>query len=149
MKPTLRSLMTVIVAAVVTVGAALAQVPQTSSTEPLPPLISSGFDALKTKGPEEALKAWIKGSRVDGSKEALSQAAFLLQVESLYGDYIGFDVIRSKRISPKCSAFYILINFDKGPVFSRFLVYKTHQEWILTYFNFNTKPDAILPADEL
>jgi hypothetical protein len=149
MKLRLLSIMAVAAATLVTVATALAQAPPTSPTDPLPPLISSGFDALKSKGPEDALKAWIKGSPVDGSKEALSQAAFLLQVESLYGDYVSFDVIRSKRISPRCSTFYIVINFDKGPVFSRFVLYKSHQDWILTYFNFNTKPDVILPADDL
>ena len=58
-----------------------------SPGEKLAPIVLSGLEAYKNKGLEEAVKAWIKGSGIDGSKEALAQANNLRQIEDYYGKY--------------------------------------------------------------
>ena len=63
-----------------------AQAPNTDSKQSqksIPPCIQAGMDAYKAKGPEEAVRAWIKDSPLDGSKDALSQANFLQSIELL------------------------------------------------------------------
>src|ERR1035438_5230640 len=51
--------------------------------ESLPPIVVLGLEAYKSSGPEEAVRAWIKGSAIDGSKDALSQANLLRQIQRL------------------------------------------------------------------
>ena len=130
----------------------LASVAQTSDSnqrrvgEALPTIIVSGLDAYKDKGPDEAVRAWIKGSPIDGSKEALSQANNLRQVQDFYGAYRAFEVIGTRDLSPRTRIFYLILDFDKGPLFAKFVVYQSDQGWILTSFDFNTKEQAILPT---
>jgi hypothetical protein len=112
----------------------------------VPKIILSGLKAYKAEGPEAALKAWLKGSPLEGSREALSQANVLRQIQDIYGAYKGFDLIRSRDISPTTRIFYMTINYEKSPVFAKFVVYRTQQGWIITTFIFNTKEELILPA---
>jgi hypothetical protein len=128
-----------------TVGQYLPAVAQTHAPDDLPKIILSGIEAYKAEGPDAAIKAWIKGSPVDGSKEALAQANILRQVQDFYGAYRTFEVIRTRNLSPNVRIVYVALEFEKGPLFAKFAVYQTAQGWILTSFNFNTKDELIIP----
>ena len=117
-----------------------------SSNSDLPPILLSGLTAYKDKGPDEAVRAWIKGSPVDGNKDALTQANILRQIQDYYGAYQTFEAISSKDISPKTRVYYLALDYEKGPLFAKFNIYRTEQGWILTSFTFNTKPEAVLPS---
>jgi hypothetical protein len=127
------------------VGQFVPAVAQTRAPDDLPKIIVSGLEAYKAEGPEAALKAWIKGSPIDGSKEALAQANILRQIQDFYGVYKSFDVISTRILSPNIRIVYLALNFEKGPLFAKFAVFQTTQGWILTTFNFNTKDELILP----
>jgi hypothetical protein len=130
----------------------LASVAQTSGSsqkqvgDEIPPFILSGLAAYKDKGPDEAMKAWIKGSPIDGSKEALSQANNLRQVQDFYGAYQSFELIKVRDITPKTRVLYLVFDFEKGPLFVKFVTYRSDEGWILAFLNFNTKEEAILPS---
>lgn len=109
----------------------------------VPKIILSGFDAYKAEGADAALKAWVKGGPLDGSKEALSQANILRQIQDYYGTYKTFEVVRSRILSPTTRILYFVIDFEKGPLFAKFIAYRTDQGWIITTFTFNTKDDLI------
>lgn len=113
--------------------------------EDLPPVIVSGLQAYKDKGPDEAVRLWIKDSPIDGSKEALSQANSLRQIQDFYGAYQSFEVISAYEIGHRTRIFYLTLNFENGPLFAKFVVYQSNHRWILTSFNFNTKAELILP----
>jgi hypothetical protein len=114
--------------------------------ENVPSIITSGLKAYKDKGPEEAVRTWIKGSAIDGSKDALSQANTLRQVQDYYGAYQAFEIISARDLTARIREVYLVIDYEKGPLFAKFVVFKTDTEWILAYFNFNTKSEAILPT---
>jgi hypothetical protein len=127
------------------VGQYVSAVAQTRAPDDLPKIILSGLEAYKAEGPDAAIKAWIKGSPVDGSKEALAQANILRQIQDFYGAYKTFDVIHIRNLSPNVRIVYLALDFEKGPLFAKFAVYQTAQGWILTNFNFNTKDELIIP----
>jgi hypothetical protein len=112
----------------------------------VPKIVLSGLDAYKAEGPEAAVKAWLKGSPLEGSKEALGQANVLRQIEEFYGAYKAFDFIRSRNLSPTTRIIYLTLDYEKGPLFAKFVTYRTEQGWILPSFTFNTKEESILPA---
>jgi len=116
-----------------------------SPNSDVPPIIVAGMDAYKSKGPDEAVKAWIKGSPIDGSKEAMSQANNLRQVQDFYGSFLSFDVVSTREISPSVHILYLVLNYEKGPLFAKYILYRSGTEWILTSFVFNTSETAILP----
>jgi hypothetical protein len=120
---------------------------QKQAIQSLPSIIISGLNAYKEKGPDEAVRAWIKDSAIDGSKEALTQANNLRQIQDYYGAYRGYELISAIDITPKTKVVYLIIDFDKGPLFAKFVVYRPDQVWILVNFNFNTKTESILPTE--
>lgn len=111
-------------------------------------VIVSGLDAYKEKGPEEAVRTWIKDSPIDGSKEALTQANMLRQIQDYYGSYKSFDLISSKGITDRVRVTYLVLNYEKGPLFAKFVTFRSEAStWLLTSFNFNTRPEVILPSE--
>ncbi|MCP4672924.1 MAG: hypothetical protein GY857_16645, partial [Desulfobacula sp.] len=109
------------------------------SKNEIPQLIKSGLAAYKAKGPEAAILEWIKDSPYEGSKDAISQANIFKQVETFYGDYVDFHPIGVINLTPSCKFIYLSMNFESGPVFAKFMVYKTKTNWILSgKFNFHT-----------
>ncbi len=111
----------------------------------VPKIIFLGFDQYKANGPDAAVKTWIQAGPLDGSKDALSQAGVLRQAQNDYGPYKAFELISSRNISPSTRIFYITIEYDKGPLFAKFVIYRTDQGWVLTSFTFNADEDKILP----
>jgi hypothetical protein len=128
------------------VSALPAQVNTNRKSDEVPAIVLSGLKAYKDKGADEAVRAWIKGSAIDGSKEALTQANNLRQIEDYYGSYRDFEVVAITDVTPKTRAVYIVLDFEKGPLFAKFVVYRPNESWILVNFNFNTKEEAILPT---
>lgn len=111
-------------------------------------VIINGLDAYKEKGPEEAVRAWIKDSPIDGSKEALTQANMLRQIQDYYGAYKSFDLISSTSITDRVRITYLVLNYEKGPLFAKFVTFRSDgNTWLLTSFNFNTRSEVILPAE--
>jgi hypothetical protein len=119
---------------------------QSHASDDIPKIILSGFEAYKAEGAEAAISAWIKGSPLEGSKDALSQANILRQIQDFYGPYKSFDLIRSRNLTPNCRIIYVVMNYDKGPLFAKFTVYQSTQGWVLTNFLFNTKDEVVLPS---
>jgi hypothetical protein len=113
--------------------------------EDVPPVILSGLQGFKDKGPEEAVRIWIKDSPIDGSKEAVTQANSLRQVQDFYGAYQSFEVLIAHDLGHRTRVLYLTLEFEKGPLFAKFVVYRSNHRWILTSFNFNTKEELILP----
>jgi hypothetical protein len=115
------------------------------TAEDLPPIILSGLQAYKDKGPDEAIRIWIKDGPLDGSKAALAQANYLRQVQDSYGAYQFFEVISTYEIGRRTRILYLTLDFESGPLFAKFVVYQSNHRWTLTSFDFNTKEEMILP----
>ena len=111
----------------------------------IPDVVLAGLNEYKANGPEAAIKAWIKGSAYETSVEALSQANLFRQVETMYGKFQGYQLIKNKEITKSSKVIYITMDFERGPVFASFLVFQGKEKRVIASFNFNTKPEAILP----
>jgi hypothetical protein len=127
------------------IGQCVPAVAQTRAADDIPKIVLAGLDAYKAEGADAAMKAWIKGSPLDGSKDALSQANVLRQIQDFYGSYKTFDLVHTRILSPNIRVIYLSLNYEKGPLFAKFVVYQTVQGWILTTFTFNTKDELIIP----
>ena len=115
----------------------------------LPSVILQGFEAYKTDGAEAVVKAWLKGSSLEGSKEAMSQASGLKQIETFYGNYVAYHMLHKDTIAPNCQMYYFSIDFEKGPGFCKILTFKSTKGEIIVNFKFHTDPERILPSSLL
>jgi hypothetical protein len=126
-------------------AAAISDAGQKPTADDIPTFVIDGLTAYKNKGPEEAVRVWIKGSPLDGSKDALSQANSLHQVQDFYGSYLSFELVNVRILAPSVKIVYIVLDYEKGPLFGRFVVYHSDHGWILTSFDFNTHEEQIIP----
>ena len=118
-----------------------------AAEEAMPPVILDGLKAYKKSGPEAAIKAWIKGGPMEKKeKESLQYGASFKEIEEYYGSYQTHHLISTKEITPVSQFIILSMDFERGPIFARFLAYKGEKGWLLVSFDFNTKPELILPA---
>ena len=111
-------------------------------------IIERGLNAYKKFGAKAAVKAWIQGSAIEGSKEALSQANNLRQIEDFYGKYDSFEIIKINKITEKVNIVSLVINYQNGPLFARFDTFKNNKgQWVVPTFSFNTKITQIFPPE--
>ncbi len=114
-----------------------------------PPIVLTGLQAYKDHGPDEAVRAWIKGGPMEGSRQVLVQANNLRDVQEIYGGYRWFDVVSVRSIASRTRIVYLVLNFERGPVFAKFNTYRSEQGWIVVSFEFNTKENIVFPPEVL
>ncbi len=110
-------------------------------------VVTRGLDAYLSGGPRQAIESWVKGSALEGSKEVMSQANVLRQVEDFYGKYEGYEVVDNHRISKRVHMILFIMNYTRGPLFARIQAYRsTSGEWVATDFKFHTEASVIWPS---
>ena len=113
----------------------------------IPAIVSNGLDAFKTSGGKAALATWLKGSALENDSATNSTIIGILnEIDSAYGKMKGFEKLRVVSITPSFRRVYLLIKFEKGPIFVVFDCYKFNSEWIIPQLDFNTKAGSVLPA---
>lgn len=113
----------------------------------IPSIITAGLNKYKSDGAEAAIKVWIKGSAMEKKmEESISYAKSFEQVGEFYGKYLGYKVIELRKITETSLLVFVSMDYELGPVFAKFLAYKKEKSWILISFDFNTKPEVILPS---
>lgn len=83
---------------------------------------------------------------MEGSKDALAQANNLRQVEEFYGKYVDFHPIRRYAITSTSQICYLVMDYERGPLFAVFLVYKQKDRWSLVTFKFHTDCGQVWPS---
>src|ERR1700685_4151036 len=91
---------------------------QAQGADEVPQIVLSGFGAYRTDGPDAAVAAWIKGSAIEGSKEALGQSNILRQIQLYYGAYKSFEFVHARSVTASTKVIYMVIDFEKGPMFA-------------------------------
>lgn len=130
---------------VLVILASTALLAATPGSAPMPPIILSGADAYKAEGAEAAVKAWLKGSPLEHQKDALRQAQGMEVFEEYYGKFVGVHLIVQRNLTETTKVVFVTLDFEKGPVFCKFLLYKIDKDWVVISFLFNTKDTEILP----
>jgi len=119
-----------------------------SHADDVPKLITSGLEAYKATGSAEAFTLWLKGSPLEADKTAMATLKdSFTQVETMYGKMIGYEILRTARISSHSSRIYTEIQYEKGPLFLYMDCYKSVNGWIVSMMRFHTDADKILTAD--
>jgi hypothetical protein len=120
----------------------------TSYADDVPKLITSGLEAYKTTGSAEAFAIWLKGSPLEADKTTMASLKdSFTQVEAMYGKMIGYDVLRTVKISSRTNRIYAEIHYEKGPLFLYMDCYKSPNGWIVPMMRFHTDADKILTAE--
>lgn len=113
----------------------------------IPSVVTDGLNAFQKSGGKSALAAWLKGSPVENDTTTnINMSGLLGQVETAYGKMIGYDIVRVVNISTTVRRVYLVMRFEKGPLFASFDCYKSADSWIIPQVDFNTKVNSVFPA---
>jgi hypothetical protein len=116
------------------------------SNQSLPPIIEAGFQSwTKGGGVDAILNGWQRGGLMEGSNKAATQARYFREFSSTLGNYKSYEAIQSKAISQASQVIYLSINFERGVVYGRFLLYRTDKGWVVQNMDFSERPEAIMP----
>ena len=109
----------------------------------------AALQAYKAEGAEAAVKAWLKGSPLEGGREAVSLVTSLRGIEDLIGKYQGYFVVKTVAFTPTCQLSYIQMIHSKGPLFAKFIVFNTGSAWVVETVRFHTDPEQVWPSELL
>ena len=119
-----------------------------SHAEDISKLVTSGLEAYKATGSADAFAIWLKGSPLEADKTTMATLKdSFTQVETMYGKMIGYDVLRTVKISSRTNRIYTEIQYEKGPLFMYMDCYKSVNGWIVSMMRFHTDADKILTAE--
>ena len=110
----------------------------------------AGARAYLKDGANAAIAEWIKGSALEGNTQATSQANSLRQIEDFYGKPEAFEVLSENKLSERSSLVLAVINYQKGPLYARFQVFKLSSGgWVVTEFKVHTEAAQLFPNSAL
>jgi hypothetical protein len=112
----------------------------------IPSIVTDGLAAYQKSGGQAALKVWLKGSPMESDTTTTMQMNGLFsQIDTVYGKMIGFDSVRVVRISNSTERIYLVMNFEKGPMFTYIDCYKVNSGWIIPILECNAKASTVFP----
>ena len=112
----------------------------------LPAIIEAGFQSWAKGGAVDTiLSNWERGGLMEGSNTAAVQARDFRNISSTLGNYRSHEVIQSKSISQLSQVIYVSVNFERGVVYGRFLLYQTDKGWVVQNMHFSERPGAVMP----
>ena len=114
----------------------------------LPPIVAGGLQTMQEGRCRDAFEQWtthwtspedsIKKQQLTSSCDILSQIGGALK---------GYDTVRVVRITPHFSRSYILLRYEKQPVFLALVAYAAVDgQWKVATLNWNTDPDKVFPS---
>lgn len=92
----------------------------------IPPIILEGLHQLADQKPEDAEKAWFRGSTFEGQPFS-GNLRLLFQSN---GKYQNFDPVSIQDLTPRLRVIYLALNFEKQPAIVKFVVYRTLDGWV-------------------
>jgi len=116
----------------------------------VPTIVSDWLGVYQKSGEQEAMAAWFKGSPIESDTNAtVNIAGLFTRMETAYGKMTGFEPIRTVAVAPSYQRVYVLIKYERSPLFAWFDCYKINGSWAVTTVDFNIKASAILPEPVL
>lgn len=116
----------------------------------IPKIVTDGIKTYQNSGAAAAVALWYKGSAMENDAGATAHVTDLFGgIEHTFGKMTGFEPVKVVEISPSVRRIYILLQFEKGPVYASFDCYNAQGTWIISSMDFNTKAEMILPQNLL
>ncbi|HEV8357305.1 MAG TPA: hypothetical protein VGQ17_11120 [Gemmatimonadales bacterium] len=125
---------------------ALAWTTAVSAQDQLAPLIARGLASLRAGECTAAFKGWTE--QWTGPEEAAKRDQMIAGCGMLarFGTLRGYDVLRSVNVSPHVQRAYIILLYDKQPVYFMIVLYRPEAAWKVQTLNWNTDYDKVVPA---
>jgi hypothetical protein len=125
----------------------LAPITQTVAAESsVQPVIQTGLALWAKNGASMALDTWQKGGLMEGDGKTRVLNNYFRQLDRTLGNYESCELLDTKGIGQSSRVVYLSMNFQRGAVYARFVLYRTEKEWVVQNMDFSTRPEAIMPG---
>jgi hypothetical protein len=116
------------------------------SNSSIPSVIEAGFAAwAKVSDTAVPFNVWKKGGLMENDSKVAILANYFQRIQRTLGKYKSYEPVEAKKISQHSQIIYLAINFERGAVYGRFLVYRTDNNWVVQNMDFSTQPEAVMP----
>lgn len=120
-----------------------------AAQETMPSIILKALEKYEKEGAEQLIPHLLKGSPLEGDKQALSQGSLVRQIETFYGKYLNYELIKVINFTISTTLVFYVMNYESGPLFACATVYKNKEKETVINFNFNTDIQKIIPPNLL
>lgn len=119
-----------------------------AQTEPAQ-VLERASAAYKAEGAVAFIAKLLESGPMAGNRDAAAQANMLRSVETYYGDYRGFEVVRTVDVSTSTRFVYAVFDYTTGPMFGFLTFYRGTEGWHVVNFNFHTEVHNVWPESML
>jgi hypothetical protein len=113
----------------------------------VPYIISEGMEAYKKDDAKSAISTWLGRGHFENSKLALIKPTEQLKkIESIYGLFKAYHIVFVNEPSISTKFIYVVMDYEKGPAFARFVTFKTEREWHVVRLSFDLEAESVWPA---
>ena len=112
----------------------------------VPAVIQNGFKLWSLNHRSSwAFDAWKMGGLMEKDPKTDTLSRYFSRIEQSLGNFKTYEVVDSKRVGLSSGVLYLSINFDRGVMFARFMIYKTDEDWVVQNMDFSPRPEAMMP----
>ena len=111
----------------------------------VPSVIQAGFELWPKTGPNIAVDTWRMGGLMQNDNALPMHVNYLKEAQRALGAYKSYELIQSREIGRQSKFIYLSINFQRGAVYARFLMYRAERDWVVQSMAFDTKPESLMP----
>ena len=114
----------------------------------MPELINQGLISYAQSGLNSALQVWLQNSLLDRNTLLRSEMAALKQADASYGLFESGEVMRVAAITPRVTRVYLVMYYDRAPLWAWFDLYRTRSgNQVISDVFFSPKAQVILPFE--
>ena len=119
--------------------------PPSGSMYVVPRIVGDGLEKYQFSGAAVAVSVWLQfaGPRVQERGAGYIEA--LRVAEGVYGKFIGYHVVSIRKLTPATDIVYLVLNYERGPLFARFEVYEHKNTDYVTEFSTGFSPTTVFP----
>jgi len=116
----------------------------------LPPVVEEGLRFLRDQGAEAAVVPWTRtwSTSADSGKRVQLQVG-IGNLVAYAGRLNSWDIVKIIEVTPHLERIYLVLVFERQPIYAMFVAYKPGNEWIVTGVNFHTESDKVFPPSIL
>ncbi len=109
----------------------------------VPQVIKDGFKKYRMKDINAALDTWHHPG-FPSQDDSLTMDTFL-SAQKVYGKYQEFEVVDYVELSSRNALVYIIVNYERGPLFSLFTLYFPDNKWVVSRITVSLDAQEIFP----
>lgn len=115
----------------------------------VPSVVTEGLDLLIENKRTAAVAVWGRSWTDADTTRSSTLIKSLDDLDRLLGGVQGYDLVKSFEVGPSVLNLYLIVRYEKQPLFAFFALYRPKSEWQVNAVTWNTDAAAVFPSSLL